>query len=77
MTDNILRFPGSEGPEESRQEFTADDALTKCIGKFDAVIIIGLNDNKAQCVSSVPLDEAIYELSRAIHILHRYIDAIE
>lgn len=77
MTDNIVRFPGSDDPESTQPEFTADDALQKCIGKYKEVVIIGVGDGKAQCVSTVPLDEAIYELSRAIHILHRYIDALE
>ena len=78
MTDNIVNFPGSDRPEdEPSPEFTADHALEKCMGKFDEVVIIGIGVGKAQCVSTVPLDEAIYELSRAIHILHRYIDNIE
>lgn len=77
MSDNIVNFPGSDGEKESKADFTADDALNQCLGKYDEVIVIGLGKGRAQCVSSVPLDEAIYELSRAIHILHRYIDSLE
>ena len=76
MTDNIVNFPGVDGPGE-KQEFSADDALTKCLGKYEDLIIIGITADKAQCVSTVLLDEAIYELSRAQHMLHRYIDALE
>lgn len=76
MSDNIVSFPGSDAKEESNK-FTADDALNKCLGRYEDVIVIGLGKGKAQCVSSIPLDETIYELSRAIHILHRYIDSLE
>lgn len=77
MTDNIVKFPGSDDPEQTQTEFTANDALQKCMDKYEQVVIIGLCEGKAQCISTVPLDEAIYELSRAIHILHRYIDVLE
>lgn len=81
MTDNIVIFPGAEAPCESgddtKRKFTADDALNKCMGKFDEVIVIGISSERSQCISTVALDDAIYELSRAIHILHRYIDAME
>ena len=76
MTDNVFQFPGTES-KESPAEFTADDALKKCLGVYKDVIIIGIANEKAQCVSTVALDEAIYELSRAIHILHRHIDVLE
>lgn len=77
MTDNIVKFPGSDDSEPAQSEFTANDALQKCMDKYEHVVIIGIGDGKAQCVSTVPLDDAIYELSRAIHILHRYIDVLE
>lgn len=75
MNDNIVDFPGKKGSDGSRDStMSANDALAVCKDKFDDVIVIGLKADNAQCVSTVSLSEAIYELSRAIHILHNYID---
>lgn len=74
MTDNVVEFPGSKPGETKDAPITADEALKMCEGKFTDVIVLGIKDGRAQCVSTVAVDEAIYELSRAIHILHNYID---
>lgn len=59
--------PPPDGP-------TADEVLESAMGKYTDVIVIGLRDDAAQCISTVGLDQAVYELSRAIHKLHIYID---
>lgn len=78
MSENVINFPGFDGPKgDDTPQISADDALEHCKGKFDDVIIVGISNSRGQCVSTVGLDEAIYELSRAIHILHNFIDRLE
>ena len=74
--DNIVSFPGvdTEKPKEKPAEATADEALLAALGRYDDVIIIGLNAGGGQCVSSMPLREAVYELSRAIHRIHDHME---
>lgn len=74
MTDNVIDFPGKNGSNEP--PLTADEVIEMARGKFDDIIILGSRGEDAQCLSTYPLDEAIYELSRAIHILHNYIDRL-
>ena len=78
MTDNVIHLPGVQGdtPQtpEPPQGPTSDEVLTDALGKYKDVIIIGVSDDKAQCISTMTLDEAVYELSRAMHRLHCYID---
>lgn len=76
MTDNVVEFPSGK-KEEGGTAISADEALDLCKGRFEEVIVIGIRDDSAQCISTVPVTEAIYELSRAIHILHNYIDRLE
>ena len=70
--DKIVNFPGTNGPEKAEEEkrVTADDVLLAAIGKYDDVVLIGIGSNKAQCISTVPIQLALYELSRAIHRIH-------
>lgn len=74
--DNIVSFPGvdAEKTKEKSATATADDALKAAIGRYDDVIIIGITAIGGQCISSMPLREAVYELSRAMHRIH---DSIE
>lgn len=73
MSDNVIEFPSGKSGDGA-SSMSADDALELCKGRFDEVIIIGIKDDNGQCVSTVSIVEAIYELSRAMHILHNYID---
>lgn len=70
--DKIVNFPGTNGPEKAEEEkrVTADDVLLAAIGKYDDVVLIGIGSSKAQCISTVPIQLALYELSRAIHRIH-------
>lgn len=74
MKDNIVEFPGGKTGETKDGRLTADEALKLCEGKYTDVIVLGIKDGRAQCISTVAVDEAVYELSRAIHVLHNYID---
>ena len=70
--DNIVSFPGTKGPEPTPEEkrITADDILLAAMGKYDEVVLIGIGPGKAQCISTVPIQLAVFELSRAIHRIH-------
>jgi len=74
--DNIVSFPGVEKPEGEGEapRVSADKLLEAAIGQYDDVIIIGMGPRKSQCVSSVAVQDAIYELSRAIYKLHIFMD---
>lgn len=76
MTDNIVEFPSGK-KEGGGASLGADEALAMATGRFDEVIIIGIRDDNAQCISTVPIKDAIYEMSRANYILHNYIDRLE
>jgi hypothetical protein len=70
--DKIVNFPGTKGPETPPEgkRITADDILLAAMGKYDEVVLIGIGPGKAQCISTVPIQLAVYELSRAIHRIH-------
>ena len=70
--DKIVKFPGTNGPEKTPEEkrVSADDVLAAALGKYDDVVLIGIGPGKAQCISTVPIQLAVYELSRAIHRIH-------
>lgn len=70
--DRIINFPGTNGPEktEAEKRVTADDVLRAAMGKYDEVVLIGIGPGKAQCISTVPIQLAVFELSRAIHRIH-------
>lgn len=68
--DKVVNFPGTNGPEREVPEVSADEILMASMGKFEDVIIIGIGPGKAQCISTMPLQLAVYELSRAIHRIH-------
>ena len=70
--DKIVNFPGTNGPEPAPEEkrITADDILLAAMGKYDEVVLIGIGPGKAQCISTVPIQLAVFELSRAIHRIH-------
>lgn len=74
--DNIVNFPGWGGDkkEEMVNSIVADDALKAALGRYKDVIIIGITETGGQCISSMPLKDAVYELSRAIHRIHDYMD---
>jgi len=76
--DKIVNFPGTNGPEskEDKSRVTADDVLTAALGEFEDVIVIGVGPNKAKCISSLPLQLAVFELSRAIHRIHNRPDLL-
>lgn len=76
MTDNVIDFrTGAKGVvKETPTGPVADDILTEAMGKYDDVILIGIKAERAQCISTMTLDQAVYEVSRALHRLHCYID---
>ena len=76
--DKVVNFPGTNGPEskEEKPRVTADDVLTAALGEFEDVIVIGVGPNKAKCISSLPLQLAVFELSRAIHRIHNRPDLL-
>lgn len=69
---SVVSFPG--GKEPPPKDPSADEVLMSAVGKYKEVVLIGINHNKAQCVSSVPITQAIFELSRALHRLHGYLE---
>lgn len=77
MTDNVIHLTGVKAdanPEPTGP--TADEILSEAMGQYEAVILIGIKDGKSRCISTMGLDEAVYELSRAMHRLHCYIDRV-
>lgn len=76
--DKVVNFPGTNGPDqkEDAPEVGADDILLAAMGKFEDVVIIGIGPGKAQCISTLPLQLAVFELSRAIHRIHERSDTI-
>jgi len=77
--DKIVNFPGTNGPEktEEAKRVTADDVLIAAMGKYDDVVLIGIAPGKAQCISTMPIQLAVYELSRAIYRIHNRQDAFK
>lgn len=69
---SVVSFPGGNPPPP--KEPSADEVLMAAIGKYKEVVVIGINERKAQCVSSVPITQAIFELSRALYRLHGYLE---
>ena len=76
--DKVVNFPGTNGPEnkDEKPRVTADDVLMAALGEFEDVIVIGVAPNKAKCISSLPLQLAVFELSRAIHRIHNRPDLL-
>lgn len=76
--DKVVNFPGTNGPEKTEEEkrVTADDVLMAALGKYDDVVMIGIAPGKAQCISTLPIQLAVYELSRAIHRIHERPDTL-
>lgn len=76
--DKVVNFPGTNGPEPTKEEkrVTADDVLMAALGKYEDVVLIGIGPNKAQCISTVPIQWAVYELTRAIHRIHERPDTM-
>lgn len=71
--DKIINFPGTDGPENKdgkSKEVSADDVLAAALGQYEDVILIGIAPGKAQCISTLPLQLAVFELTRAIHRIH-------
>lgn len=70
--DKVVNFPGTKGNEKTGnvRDATADDVLMAALGEFEDVVVIGVGPGKAKCISSMPLKDAVYELSRAIHRIH-------
>lgn len=79
MTDNVVEFPGgkivTKGDNDTPM-MSADEAFEAYKGQFESVIMIGIKGTDAKLVSTVELDTTMYELSRAMHILHRCIDSM-
>ena len=76
--DKVVNFPGTNGPEKAGDDkrVTADDVLVAALGKYDDVVMIGISPGKAQCISTLPILLAVYELSRAIHRIHERPDTL-
>ena len=76
MTGRVISFPGGvgQGGDETPPEVTADEILTAAVGKYENVLIIGLTPTKAQCITTISLEQSVYELSRAMYKLHGYIE---
>lgn len=76
--DKVVNFPGTNGPDQKDDapEVGADDILLASMGKFEDVVIIGIGPGKAQCISTLPLQLAVFELSRAIHRIHERSDLL-
>lgn len=76
MNDNVIEFgkKPAEKRDEPPQGPSADEILRDAIGKYQGVVLIGVNKERAQCLSTLSLDEAVYEVSRALHRLHCFID---
>ena len=75
--DNVVSFPGTSLPEkeaEPRKSVTADDLLAAAIGEFEDVIIVGIKSKTAQCLSTVALQQIVYEMSRVTFKIHEKID---
>ena len=73
--DKVVNFPGTNGPiTENKKEVSADEVLAAALGQFDDVVIIGIGVGKARCISTMPLQLAVFELSRAIHRIHAQSD---
>lgn len=75
--DKVVNFPGTNGPkEEEGERFSADEVLAAAMGEFEDVVIIGIGPGKAKCISTMPLQLAVFELSRAIHRIHEQADHV-
>lgn len=74
--DKVVNFPGTNGPDktEDSKEISPDEVLLAAMGQFEDVVIIGIGPGKAKCISTMPLQLAVFELSRAIHRIHEQTD---
>lgn len=76
MTDNIISFPGTKESQklDKEERMTGDELLEMARGSFDDVIIIGSKGESSKFLSNISIDDAIYELTRTIHILNNCLD---
>lgn len=87
MTDNVIKLDREKKtPKPPVEEEcvaivdekpllpSADEMLTAALGKYEGVIIIGVKGDSAQLSSTLDPSQAVYEISRAMHRLHCYID---
>jgi hypothetical protein len=73
MNDNVVEFPGKEDKPKGHV-LTADEALKSSVGRFTDVLIIGINEDSTKLISTITGPDSVYELSRALHVLHRCLD---
>lgn len=77
--DNVVEFPGKSENTSSikmTERASADEILELAKGKFEDVIIIGMNPGGSKCISSIDVEESIFQLSRAIYKLHGALDEL-
>lgn len=76
MTDNIVRFPGADMPEEKQPEVTVESVLDAARDRYDDVILIGRTKGTGlyECVSTTDVTETFFHVTRIQHRLNLFLD---
>jgi hypothetical protein len=76
MTDNVVSFPGVNGPEKSENEITPEKVLAAADGRYDQLILIGRvkGQSKYECVSTIDIEDTLYHVTRIQHKLNILLD---
>ncbi len=74
--DNVVSFPGTASPDKEvgpKKPGAADELLSVAMGQFEDIIVIGIRGSKSQCLSTVPAQRIVYEMSRVVFKIHEKI----
>lgn len=76
MTDNVVSFPGVNGPEKNEKEITPEKVLSAAEDRYDQLILIGRvkGQSKYECVSTIDIEDTLYHVTRIQHKLNIMLD---
>ena len=76
MTDNIVRFPGTEEQDTKEPDVTVESILDAARDRYDDVILIGRTKGTGmyECVSTTEVTETFFHITRIQHRLNLFLD---
>ncbi len=76
MTDNIVRFPGTEEQDTQKPDVTVESILDAARDRYDDVILIGRTKGTGmyECVSTTEVTETFFHITRIQHRLNLFLD---
>jgi hypothetical protein len=76
VTDNVVRFPGTDEPSSPESNVTVESVLDAARDRYDDVILIGRNKGTGmyECVSTTEVTETFFHITRIQHRLNLFLD---